>query len=98
MVEMVGRNRVDFLLAPFQVQEDLSFTSRKFKFFPIRGVKVGLSGSRHFIVSRKYPNGEAIAKALDRGISILRQNGTIERALRECGFFNEHVVGWQKIN
>ncbi|WP_070964124.1 hypothetical protein [Vibrio sonorensis] len=98
MVEMVGRNRVDFLLAPFQVTDDLSFKSSKYRFYPIPKVKVGLSGSRHFVLSKNYENSEALYKALNRGIAILRQKGTIERALRESGFLNAKVIDWRKIN
>ncbi|WP_367989357.1 hypothetical protein AB2S62_19145 [Vibrio sp. NTOU-M3] len=98
MVEMVVHNRVDFLLAPFQGSKDLSFEARGYRFLPIEGVKLGLSGSRHFILSRSFPNSERLAEVLDRGINILRQKGTIVRALQECGFFNAQVTGWRKLN
>lgn len=98
MVDMVGRHRVDFLLAPFQVSDDLSFTTRGFQFYPIPKVKIGLTGSRHFILSRQFPESEKLAQALNQGIAILRQKGTIERALIECGFINTKVSSWSKIN
>lgn len=98
MVNMVAYKRVDFLLAPFQVTDDLSFTSRDYHFKPIEGVKLGLRGSRHFIISKNYPNSEALNNALNRGLSVLRQSGTIERALKESGFLNSQVAGWTKLN
>ncbi|MBE9610143.1 hypothetical protein [Chitinilyticum piscinae] len=98
MVGMVSKQRADVILAPFQPTPDLSFEAAGQKFVPIPNIRVGLQGSRHFFVSRSFPNSAQIAKALNTGLDQLRANGTIEKAYRESGFFNEATAKWSKIN
>lgn len=97
MTRMVSIKRGDFLLAPFQVTNDLSFKTEDIKFIPINGLKVGLEGSRHFAIAKNYPNSKEIFKALNRGIKILRKSGIIEKAYKQSGFFNEKVKDWRKL-
>ena len=98
MVGMVQKGRADVLLAPFQPTPDMSLSLVGYRLVPIPQVKVGLSGSRHYFVSRSAPNGAAAAAALERGLAILRSKGVIERAYRESGFFNSRTQNWTKIN
>lgn len=98
MTRMVSVQRADFLLAPFQPKEDLSFQTENIKFIPISGLKVGLEGSRHFAIAKNYPNSKEIFEALNRGIKILRETGIIEKAYKQSGFFNEKVHNWKKLN
>ncbi|WP_051304816.1 hypothetical protein [Chitinilyticum litopenaei] len=98
MIGMVSKQRADVVLAPFQPTPDLSFEAGSQKFVPVPNVKVGLQGSRHFFVSRSYSGSATLAKALNSGLDILRNNGTIERAYRESGFFNARTAGWKLIN
>ena len=98
MVKMVIAGRADLLLAPFQATEDFSFTSQGHKFLPIPGIKLGLNGTRHFIVSRSHPEGERVYHALQIGIGKLQQAGTFEKAYRESGFLNTRVSEWKRLN
>lgn len=98
MVRMVANKRADFLLAPFQSSDDLSFEAEGYKFVPLQNFKLGLRGSRHLAVSKSYPNAEEIYESLNKGINILRDKGIIAKAYSECGFFNEKVKNWKKLN
>lgn len=98
MIRMVERGRGDFLLAPFQATEDLSFQGARFRFIPIPNVKLGLLGSRHFAVSKKYPKGKELFEALNQGLQILKERGTIKKAYQQAGFFNARVSHWKKLN
>lgn len=98
MVGMVEKGRADVLLAPFQPTPDMSLSLVGYKLVPIPQVKVGLSGSRHYFVSRLAPNGAAADAALEKGLAILRARGVIERAYRESGFFNSRTQNWTRIN
>lgn len=98
MVKFVYAKRADFTLAPFQNSQDLSIQAYGVTLTPIKNVKVALSGSRHFIVSRKHPQGAQIYQHLQKGLNHLRNDGTITRAYTESGFFNNRVKDWQLLN
>ncbi len=98
MVGMVIGGRADFLLAPFQVTPDLSFISRDTVFVPIPHIKLGLRGSRHFVLSRRHPDAERVKQALEKGLTEMLAQGTFRRAYTEAGFFNPKVKDWKKLN
>lgn len=97
ITRMLGADRADITLAPFQTTDHMTITVGDVVLYPIHGIKVAISGSRHWPVSRKHPDGEAFYKALESGLSQLESKGTIARAYRECGFFHPDVVHWTLI-
>ncbi|MCE0555490.1 hypothetical protein [Motilimonas sp. E26] len=97
MVKMVNIGRADFLLAPFQPTPDMSFDPEGVKLIPIPNLKIGLQGSRHFAISKRHPQGKAVAEALDRGIAIMKDKGLVKQAYEDSGFFNTKVKDWQKL-
>ncbi|WP_019613420.1 ABC transporter substrate-binding protein [Psychromonas ossibalaenae] len=97
MVKMVAKGRADFLLAPFQPSDDLSFTPQGIRLVPVPGIKVGLQGSRHFAVSKRNSQGKELINVLNKGIKILKEKGLLEQAYRDSGFFNNQVQQWDKI-
>ena len=98
MTRMINANRGDFLLAEFQSTPDLSFKTEDIKFLPIPNLKVGLKGSRHFAISKKYKDSKKIFLALNKGLKILRKEGKIKKAYIESSFFNVKVKHWKKLN
>lgn len=97
MVKMVAKGRADFLLAPFQPSNDMSFTPEGIHLVPVPGIKIGLQGSRHFAVSKRHPKGKEVIKALDAGILLLKEQGIVQKAYSDSGFFNDKVKDWKKI-
>lgn len=98
IVRMVVAGRADITLAPFQSNPDMKVLFEGSELVPIPGIKVALSGSRHWPVSRKHPQGEEIFAALEKGIFILEQRNTIQRAYEESGFFHKGVEDWTLLN
>jgi len=97
MVKMVAKGRADFLLAPFQPSVDMSFTPEGIHLVPVPGIKIGLQGTRHFAVSKRHPKGKEVIKALDEGIKLMKEQGIVDKAYRDAGFFNTKVKEWKKI-
>lgn len=99
MLDMVANERVDFAVLDFPNNEDLNQTLSDGKILtPVPGVKIVLNVSRHFMVSRKHPDGQLVFEALQKGLKILEERGEIERALTECGFYHEKVKDWKILN
>ena len=98
MLEMVETSVVDAMLINFSVSNSLELNFENRLYVPINNIKVFLPDSRHFVVSKRHPEGRAVFHALNKGLGILRTNGTIEKALKQSGFINEKVTDWQTIN
>lgn len=98
IVRMVVAGRADVTLAPFQSNPGMKVQVDNLELVPITGIKVALPGSRHWPVSKKHPQGEAIFTALEKGIRRLEQENIIRRAYEECGFFHKGVKHWKLVN
>lgn len=94
MVRMIEAGRAQVTLAPFQASDNMITAVGDLKLYPLQGVKVAISGSRHWPISQSHPSGNAFYEALERGLSQLEATGTIARAYRECGFFHPNVKSW----
>lgn len=94
IARMIEAGRADVTLAPFQTSSQMAIAVDDVTLYPLKGVKVAISGSRHWPVSKKHPDGEAYYQALERGLTILESKGTIARAYRECGFFHPDIAQW----
>ena len=95
---MLHADRARFTLYEFSAEEDFSRTVAGIRLIPIPGIKVGLSGSRHLMISKIHPKGETVYHAVQKGLKELRKSGVIQRALTECGFLERRVADWKKIN
>jgi hypothetical protein len=98
MARMINAGRVDIALSPFEMNPNKEIVVESIHLIPIEGVKIAIRGSRHWPVSKIHPLGEEFYAALVKGIIQLRNDGTIERAYRECGFFHPEMEGWKLLN
>ena len=98
MVKMVQMQRADVLLAPFSQEKSLQIKVDSTLLLPIPGYKIGLDGSRHFVISKKNEHYLSIKSALSKGMIYLRRNKKIHKAFEQCGFFNKKVKNWKWLN
>lgn len=97
MVDRVTNQEVDYLLAPFQPTEGMVLALEQGDLVPIPNLKIGLAGSRHLAVSRNNPNGKIFNAALHLGLLLLKEEGIVEKAYRDSGFYNSKVANWDLI-
>ena len=97
MFRMVQAGRVDYMITSFSVKEDLSQDHFGVRLIPVPGMKLVLADSLNYFVSRKYPQSQLIAQALDSGLTQLREEGTIRKAYEAVGFFSDAVKDWDKL-
>lgn len=97
MPKMVAAGRADFLLAPFQATADLSLQVGSVRLLPIPGVKIGMQGTRHYLISKIHAEGPQLQAALNTGLQQLRQQGVIRKAYQQSGFFNPKVTDWLRL-
>lgn len=92
----LANNRADFMLTPFQPTAGQVFLHKEYTkndevevtvvLVPIPNLQVYLDGSRHWIISKKHPEGEKLFQALEKGLAILEQTGQRKKALLQSGF------------
>jgi hypothetical protein len=95
MTRMIEAGRADITLAPFQMTNNMAIAVGDVSLYPLKGVKVAISGTRHWPISRRHPQGEVFFQALERGITQLEAKGIIQKAYRECGFFHPEIAQWK---
>ncbi|RJE78113.1 hypothetical protein CWB96_18420 [Pseudoalteromonas citrea] len=98
MLEMVETNVVDAMLINFSVSESLVLNFEGREYVPINELKLLLPDSRHFVVSKRHPEGEQVFNALNTGLAILKQRGILKKALIESGFISGRVKDWHMVN
>lgn len=93
--KMVEGGRADFTLQDFAGTPDLSIKEEGITLYPVPGVKIGLFGARHYLISKKHPDGATLFAALQKGLAMMQKSGEIKRALTECGFYNQATANWK---
>jgi hypothetical protein len=96
--KLVSKQWVDVMLSPFLPKMPFTISSDEYQLVAVSGVKVMLHDSRHVAVSRLHPEGERVFNALQIGLTLLRQQGVIERAYTQAGFFHPAVSDWRILN
>jgi len=94
MATLVSKGWIDVMLAPFPRQQPFVIKQEHVTLVAVDGVKVLLDDSRHFVVSKHHPYGAVTFAALQRGMAKLREQGVLNRAYAECGFYNSAVANW----
>ncbi|MDP2226251.1 MAG: hypothetical protein Q8J78_02100 [Moraxellaceae bacterium] len=98
MLGMLRKGRADFVLAPFQPNADFRITRDDLVLLPVHGHKVGLVGTRHFLIGRDVEPASPLPALLNRGLTLLEKNGMISRAYQQSGFFDTRVQNWPRLN
>ena len=88
-IRAVDKHWADFVLLPFMPAVNNHYTLHSLELKAVPGIALTFNDSRHFVVSKLHPEGEAAYLALQKGIAILSQQGKIKRAYAEAGFIPE---------
>ena len=96
LFKMLTRKRAELTLLEFPGTPDKHYMNDEI-LHVVKNAKVIFPHSRHFMISKKRPGGEDIYAALEKGLKIMRENGTLNRALHQSGIINERVKDWKVI-
>lgn len=98
MLKMVAADRAQFIMFEFKPTPDFVTEQEGVKLAPLPGVRITLHGERSMAVSKAIPNAQEVFTALNKGIEILRANGTIARAWRESHYIDKRTDSWVSLN
>lgn len=97
MFPMIAAKRADYLLTTFPAGQNLSITFYDVTLKPIAGVKVVLKDSLHFAINKNYDGGKKVYAALEAGLKVLNDNGTLKQIYERLGLSNPLVDTWKNI-
>lgn len=97
MIKATARLRADFILHPIQ-PGDMILNDHGFTLVPIKGVKVSIPDSFHFVISKKYRRSKELVKAVNLGLHKMRKNGFINKSYTESGVFTSEIDNWVTLN
>jgi hypothetical protein len=83
---MVHMQWVDFMLMPLFNTPDGKYQLDKIQLQMVPNVAILLNDSRHFVISRSHPAGDAAFTALNIGLEKLKVSGQIQQIYRSAGF------------
>lgn len=98
MARLVSRQWVDFMLVPQSLERRIQLPDWGIDLILLPNIKILLDDSRHFAVSRQHPLAKPTFAALERGLTLLRQQGRIAQAYQQCGFFQPSQSGVLVLN
>lgn len=93
-ISLVKRGFIDFMLAPLNVK----FMIQEWELVAVPEIAIALKDSRHFVFSKHHPLGEKALEAANKGIKLMRQNGTIYKAYSDAQFFYREDFNLRIIN
>ncbi len=85
MLQLINNRGIDFTLLKIDANVDKIATEHGVKLAMVPGIGIELMGTRHFIVSKKHPDGEKVYKALEKGLAVLREKGLIRQYYQDVG-------------
>ena len=83
---MVSKMLVDFIMMPFNSDGDPYYQLETISLKHVPNIALLLNDSRHFVVSKKHPDGSRAFIALNKGLAKLRAGSKIIKAYSEAGF------------
>ncbi|CCQ09934.1 hypothetical protein PALB_7820 [Pseudoalteromonas luteoviolacea B = ATCC 29581] len=83
--QMVHRGWADFMMMPLMPSLNNAYQLEEIKLVAHPSLILELNGSRHFVISRNHPDGERAFKAIEKGLTLLREQNRIKRAYEEAG-------------
>lgn len=98
LVPIIKSGRADFIINAFPSDLSFDYTRQGTTLKAIKGLKVIIPDSRHFIATTKSQRALEYIKALNKGLTKLRQQGLIEKTYQASGFFNKKTKDWKVLN
>jgi len=85
VLQQIKHRDIDFTLLKTGTEVDKLARKYGVKLARVPGVGIELIGTRHFIVSKKHPDGEKVYRALEKGLAVLHAKGLILQYYRATG-------------
>jgi hypothetical protein len=92
MFSMVFNGRADITLQGFSANKDLSIEESGMRLYPVKGVKIVLKGTRHFVINKK---NRDLYEAVERGLKIMKNDNSLMTIIKQSGFYNSATENWK---
>lgn len=98
MYRMVAEGRVYMTFGEIPPNPEQPSTVEGITLQFVQGIKLVVPVSRHFMISKKHPQGRRVYEALKIGLAILNEQGEIMRYMKKVGVMNPIIADWVLLN
>jgi len=71
---------------------------KNIKLFPVPNIVIAMEDSRHFYVSKKHTDGKRIFTALEKGLKIMKDEGTIKKYFQQINVIRKDLDDYKVLN
>jgi len=89
---------LDYTILDFPRRDSLIKFHGEVELFPIPNISIESIGARYFFISRKHPDGKFIYQALEKGLKLMKSNGTINEYFRQIKVIRDDLDSFKPIN
>ena len=96
---MLANGRADFTFLEFTPSKNMeSVHAKGVRLLPVKGVKIQLNDSRHFVVSKQFESSKGYLTLLDKGLIELVKRNEIEAIYQSAGVLLSETKDWKVLN
>lgn len=94
----IAYNNIDFVLLAITRNNRYKLQYAGITLLPITGLVIQPKSSYHYLISKKHPDSQRVYQALEKGLSIMREQGLIKEHYRRIIFFLDDFPQWKILN
>ena len=94
----IAHRGIDYTLLDYPHNDELIQYNNKIKLYPVPNLMLELEGSRHFFISKNHPDGKRVFTALEKGLGIMKDDGTIEKYFRQIKIIRDDFKHYKVLN
>ncbi|WP_440874645.1 hypothetical protein [Thalassotalea sp. PLHSN55] len=100
LLKVIKFRGIDFTLLEFakDVNKPKFNRERNVELFPVPNVAIAIDSSRHYMVSKKHPEGAKVIKALNKGLAQLRSKGLIQKYYGQARVLRPDLAHFKILN
>lgn len=96
--KLIKYREIDFTLLDFSHDIEKPQIYGGVELYPVPNVAIEIIGDRHFMVSKKHPDGAKVYQALEKGLKTLRSKGLIRQYYGEAKVIRSDLSDWKILN
>ncbi len=98
LFKLIQYRNVDFTLLEFSKRIEAPKIYEDIELMPVPNVAIQLNSDRHFMVSKRHPDGTKVLQALNKGLAILRSQGLLKEYYQRAKVIRADLAHWKVLN
>ncbi len=94
----IAHRGLDYTLLELSYNKELIRYSNKIQLHPVPNIVIKLEGTRHFFISKKHADGKRVFQALEKGLQIMKEEGTIQKYFKKIKVIRDDLEHFKVLN